>query len=135
MQRKYRPTIKTLDLWMEAANHVGSERHCSLIDQIAACLSIDDEELLVRLKARGNDQSTVAADMNVSQQAVSARYRRILNRANRCRPCGANCACSCHGRNRDVSTEGSSTSRRDVPSVLPERGDSRPESAPEDQAA
>lgn len=81
-ESKYRPTITTEDLWAGVGANVGSDRHDSLIDLIAACRSKDDEELLVLLKTTKNYED-VARVLNISPEAVESRYRRLVRRANR----------------------------------------------------
>lgn len=72
----YKPRLTTTDLWSDLPNHVGSDRHASLLDKLAACRSYEDEQLL-QLSEGGHTVAECAAQLGLTQFAVQERIRRI----------------------------------------------------------
>lgn len=74
-------TLNTTDLWAQLPNHVGSDRHCSLIDKLMACQSGEDERL-IQLHEGGHTLEEIAAVTGETIFNTQERFRRVMIRAN-----------------------------------------------------
>ncbi len=77
---RYKATLSTGDVLNISRLHLGSKRHCQILDLIKA-IRTEEEEDLVRLVIYGWPQEAIAAEYGVTQPAIHYRLQTILRRA------------------------------------------------------
>lgn len=73
--------LSTTDLWSQLPNHVGSDRHASLLDKLLACQSNEDERL-IQLHEGGHTLEEIATIESWTLFDTQERFKRVMRRAN-----------------------------------------------------